>query len=198
MKSKAHLTDCVDHYKTTRKDLDHLAIGKAGTTPLHPEFVTKVLNELASEDAIFTVDVGTPSIWAARYLHFNGDRRMLGSWSHGSMAGALPQAIGAQAVYPKRQVVVMAGDGGLAMLMGELLTAVQNKLPVKIVVYNNSALAFVEVEMMSPALSLLEQNSRILTSARLQKPAVCSAGVSLNLKNLALLCLMPSPTKVRP
>ncbi len=98
---------------------------------------------------MFTVDVGTPCIWAARYLHFNGRRRLLGSWSHGSMACALPQALGAQSAFPRRQVIAMAGDGGLAMLMGELLTAVQNHLPVKIIVFNNGALAFVEVEMVS-------------------------------------------------
>ena len=148
-KDSGHLKDSVEHYGAARKSLDHLAVGKAGTSPLHPEYVTRVLDELAAEDAVFTVDVGTPSIWAARYLHFNGKRRMIGSWSHGSMASALPQALGAQAAFRGRQVISMSGDGGLAMLMGELLTAVQNKLPVKIVVFNNHSLAFVEVEMMS-------------------------------------------------
>jgi len=98
---------------------------------------------------VFTVDVGSPSIWAARYLKFNGKRRLLGSWVHGTMACALPQALGAQATFPERQVISMSGDGGLAMLMGELLTAVQNKLPVKIIVFNNQSLAFVETEMMA-------------------------------------------------
>ena len=148
-KDSAHLKDSVDHYKSSRKELDHLAVGEPGTSPLHPEYVARVLDEVADEDAIFTVDVGTPSIWAARYLHFNGKRRLIGSWSHGSMACAMPQALGAQAVFPHRQVISMSGDGGLAMLMGELLTAVQNKLPIKIVVFNNHALAFVEVEMMA-------------------------------------------------
>jgi pyruvate dehydrogenase (quinone) len=148
-KEGAHLRESLAHYQRTRKDLDHLAVGKPGTSPLRPEYVARVLNACAADDAVFTVDVGTPSIWAARYLHFNGRRRLLGSWSHGSMAGALPQAIGAQAALPQAQVIAMAGDGGLAMLMGELLTAVQNRLPVKIVVFNNSALAFVEVEMVS-------------------------------------------------
>jgi len=145
----AHLEDSVAHYKETRKELDELAVGKPGSSPLHPEYVARVLDEIAAEDAIFTADVGSPCIWAARYLHFNGKRRLLGSFSHGSMANALPQALGAQAAFPGRQVVTLSGDGGLAMLMGELLTAVQNKLPVKIVVFNNSALAFVEVEMMA-------------------------------------------------
>ena len=148
-KDRAHLKDSVEHYRSSRKELDHLAVGKPGISPLHPEYVARVLDEVAAEDAIFTVDVGTPSIWAARYLHFNGKRRLVGSWSHGSMASALPQALGAQSVFPKRQVISMSGDGGLAMLMGELLTAVQNKLPVKVVVFNNHALAFVEVEMMA-------------------------------------------------
>ena len=145
----AHLEDSVAHYKETRKELDELAVGKPGSSPLHPEYVARILDEIAAEDAIFTADVGSPCIWAARYLHFNGKRRLLGSFSHGSMANALPQALGAQAAFPRRQVVTLSGDGGLAMLMGELLTAVQNKLPVKIVVFNNSALAFVEVEMMA-------------------------------------------------
>jgi pyruvate dehydrogenase (quinone) len=148
-KDGAHLKDSVEHYHTTRKDLDELAVGKPGSSPLHPEFVTRTINELAAEDAIFTADVGTPCIWSARYLDFNGKRRLVGSFSHGSMANALPQALGAQAAFPGRQVVTLSGDGGLAMLMGELLTAVQNELPVKIVVFNNHALAFVEVEMMS-------------------------------------------------
>lgn len=148
-KDSAHLKDAMAHYQETRKDLDELAVGKPGTSPLHPEFVAHTLDAMAAEDAVFTVDVGTPCIWAARYLHFNGKRRLLGSWSHGTMACALPQALGAQAAYPGRQIISMSGDGGLAMMMGELLTAVQNKLPVKIIVFNNSALAFVEVEMIS-------------------------------------------------
>ena len=151
-KSSSHLNDCLEHYRHTRKELNNLAVGKPGSSPLHPELVAKVVDEIAAKDAVFTVDVGTPSIWAARYLHFNGKRNLVGSWSHGSMAGAVPQAIGAQAAFRGRQIIAMAGDGGLAMLMGELLTAVQNKLPIKIVVFNNSALAFVEVEMMSAGL----------------------------------------------
>ncbi len=148
-KDSAHLKDSVAHYQSSRKGLDHLAIGKPGTSPLHPEYVARIVDELAAEDTVFTVDVGTPSIWAARYLRFNGKRRLIGSWSHGSMACALPQALGAQAAFPGRQVISMSGDGGLSMMMGELLSAVQNKLPIKIILFNNHALAFVEVEMMS-------------------------------------------------
>ncbi len=148
-KDGGHLKHSLKHYRDSRKDLDELAVGKRGSSPLHPEYVTRVIDETADEDAVFTVDVGTPCIWAARYLRFNGKRRLIGSWSHGSMAGALPQALGAQAAFPARQVISLSGDGGLAMGMGELLTAVQNKLPVKIVVFNNGALAFVEVEMVA-------------------------------------------------
>jgi pyruvate dehydrogenase (quinone) len=101
----------------------------------------------AAEDAIFTFDVGTPTVWAARYLTMNGRRRLLGSFNHGSMANALPQAIGAQSAFPGRQVISLSGDGGLAMLMGELLTLQQLKAPVKIVVYQNDTLSFVELEM---------------------------------------------------
>jgi len=105
------------------------------------------LDKAASDDAVFTVDVGSPSIWAARYLRMNGKRRLVGSLTHGSMANALPQAIGAQVSHPGRQVITMSGDGGLAMLMGELLTLRQHDLPVKLVVFKNDSLAFVELEM---------------------------------------------------
>ncbi len=105
------------------------------------------MDELASDDAIFTCDVGTPTIWAARYLHKNGKRRLLGSFVHGSMANALPQAIGAQSAMPERQVISLSGDGGLAMLLGDILTLRQLNLPVKVVVFNNGALGFVELEM---------------------------------------------------
>ncbi|UOG73965.1 ubiquinone-dependent pyruvate dehydrogenase [Hymenobacter tibetensis] len=144
---RAHLEKSLKHYRDTRQSLDELATGEPGDTSMHPQYVTRLLNEQAAEDAVFTCDVGTPTIWAARYLLFNGKRRLIGSFNHGSMAGAMPQAIGAQLTYPGRQVIAMAGDGGLAMLLGELLTIRQLKLPVKIVVYNNSSLGFVELEM---------------------------------------------------
>ena len=143
----AHLKACLAHYRKAREGLDELATGKPGQKPIHPQYVAKVVDQVASEDAVFACDVGTPTIWAARYLHMNGRRRLLGSFVHGSMANAMPQAIGAQAVYPKRQVVSLSGDGGFAMLMGDLLTLVQHKLPVKIVVFNNGTLGFVELEM---------------------------------------------------
>jgi pyruvate dehydrogenase (quinone) len=143
----AHLELAQSHYKRARKGLDDLASGEPGKTPIHPQYLTAVLDKLAAEDAVFTCDVGTPTVWAARYLTMNGRRRLLGSFNHGSMANALPQAIGAQVAFPGRQVISMSGDGGLAMLMGELLTLQQLKAPVKVIVYQNNALSFVELEM---------------------------------------------------
>lgn len=144
---RAYLDRCLSHYKDTRRGLDDLAVGEPGHTPIHPQYVAKIVDELASEDAVFTCDVGTPVIWAARYLHMNGKRRLLGSFNHGSMANALPHAIGAQAAYPKRQVISLSGDGGLAMLLGDILTLKQHNLPVKVVVFTNGTLGFVELEM---------------------------------------------------
>ncbi|MFE4593225.1 pyruvate dehydrogenase [Streptomyces laurentii] len=116
--------------------------------PIHPEYVAAVLDELADDDAVFTVDTGMCNVWAARYLSPNGRRRIIGSFSHGSMANALPQAIGAQFTDPERQVVSMSGDGGFTMLMGDFLTLVQYDLPVKVVLFNNSSLGMVELEML--------------------------------------------------
>ncbi|HXM21843.1 MAG TPA: thiamine pyrophosphate-dependent enzyme, partial [Terriglobales bacterium] len=123
------------------------ATGHPGRKPIHPQYVAKMLDELAGKDAIFACDVGTPTIWAARYLRMNGKRRLLGSFNHGSMANALPQAIGAQVSHPGRQVIALSGDGGLAMLMGDLLSLQQLHLPVKVIVFKNDSLAFVELEM---------------------------------------------------
>jgi len=145
--NRNHLDQCLEHYQKARKGLDDLATGVPGKKPIHPQYVAKVVDQLAAEDTVFTCDVGTPTIWAARYLTMNGKRRLLGSFSHGSMANALPQAIGAQAAFPGRQVITFSGDGGLAMLMGDLLSLKQLNLPVKLVVFNNSSLAFVELEM---------------------------------------------------
>ncbi|MFD8999894.1 pyruvate dehydrogenase [Streptomyces sp. NPDC059582] len=116
--------------------------------PIHPEYVASVLDELADDDAVFTVDTGMCNVWAARYISPNGRRRVIGSFSHGSMANALPMAIGAQFTDRGRQVVSMSGDGGFAMLMGDFLTLVQYDLPVKVVLFNNSALSMVELEML--------------------------------------------------
>ena len=144
---EVHLKKSLEHYREARQGLDEVATGNSGKKPIHPQYVARILNRLASEDAVFTCDVGTPTIWAARYLTMNGKRRIIGSFNHGSMANALPHAIGAQVSYPGRQVISMSGDGGLSMLMGDLLTLRQHQLPVKIVVFKNESLAFVELEM---------------------------------------------------
>ena len=135
-----------NHYRNARSELDELAVGKPGESRIHPQYLTRMLDERAAADAIFTCDVGTPTVWAARYLRMNGQRRLLGSFAHGSMANALVQAIGAQSAAPTRQVVALCGDGGLTMLLGELATLRQWRLPVKVVVYNNQSLAFVALE----------------------------------------------------
>ncbi|HXI93161.1 MAG TPA: ubiquinone-dependent pyruvate dehydrogenase [Blastocatellia bacterium] len=142
-----HLKGALEHYRNVRKGLDDLANGETGSDTIHPQYLTRIIDELADEDAIFTCDVGTPTIWAARYLRMNGKRRLLGSFNHGSMANALTQAIGAQVSNPGRQVITLSGDGGLAMLMGDLLTLRQMQLPIKVVVFRNDALGFVELEM---------------------------------------------------
>jgi pyruvate dehydrogenase (quinone) len=148
---RAHLDKSLANYREARKDLDQLATGRPGG-PVHPQHIARALSTAASDDAIFTCDVGLPTVWAARYLAMNGRRRLLGSFWHGSMANAMAQAIGAQAAYRKRQVVAMCGDGGFAMLMGDLLSVVQLKLPVKLVVFNNGALGFIELEQKSAGL----------------------------------------------
>jgi len=143
----AHLDLMTAHYKRARGRLDKLADDRRNQSPLHPQYVAATIDRLAAANAIFTADVGTPCIWAARYLRMNGTRRLIGSFNHGSMNNALPQAIGAQASQPDRQVISLSGDGGLAMLLGELLTLHQQHLPVKVVVFNNGTLGFVELEM---------------------------------------------------
>jgi pyruvate dehydrogenase (quinone) len=110
------------HYRRARARLDKLAKDRRNDSSLHPQYVAATIDRLAAADAIFTADVGTPCIWAARYLRMNGTRRLIGSFNHGSMANALPHAIGAQASLPGRQVITLSGDGGLAMLLGELIT----------------------------------------------------------------------------
>ncbi len=117
-------------------------------TPIHPELAASVLDELADEDAYFTVDTGMCNVWSSRYLTPNGKRDESASFLHGTMANALPQAIGIQAAFPDRQVISWSGDGGLGMLMGELLTVKLHNLPVKTVVFNNSSLGMVKLEML--------------------------------------------------
>jgi len=142
-----HLDHALADYRRARADLDALAESGPRSKLIHPQYVTRVVSELADDDAIFSCDVGTPVAWAARYLKMNGRRRLVGSFSHGSMANAMLQAIGAQATFPRRQVISLSGDGGFTMMMGEFVTLLQTKLPVKIVVLNNGTLGFVEMEM---------------------------------------------------
>lgn len=143
----SHLDKALADYRKARADLDALAKGGTDTRPIHPQHVNRVVSELAADDAIFTCDVGTPVAWAARYLKMNGRRRLVGSFNHGSMANAMVHAIGAQAAFPGRQVISMSGDGGFTMMMGEFVTLIQHRLPVKIIVLNNGTLGFVELEM---------------------------------------------------
>jgi len=142
-----HLRISLQHYGKARKGLDELATEGTERGGSHPQFVAREISELAHDDAIFTCDVGTPTIWASRYLKMNGKRRLLGSFAHGSMASAMPQAVGAQLAAQDRQVISMSGDGGVSMLLGDLLTLHQLNLPVKVVVLRNDSLAFVELEM---------------------------------------------------
>ena len=142
-----HLDHALADYRRARADLDALAESGPRSKITHPQYVNRVVSELADDDAIFSCDVGTPVAWAARYLKMNGRRRLVGSFSHGSMANAMLQAIGAQAAFPRRQVISLSGDGGFTMMMGEFVTLLQTKLPVKIVVLNNGTLGFVEMEM---------------------------------------------------
>jgi pyruvate dehydrogenase (quinone) len=144
----ARLAQALKHYAKGRKSLDDLAVG-AGKRVLHPQQVAKAISDHASADAVFSCDVGLPTVWAARYLAMNGKRRLIGSFWHGSMANAMAQAIGAQAAFPGRQVISLSGDGGFSMLMGDFLSLTQLRLPVKIVVFNNGKLGFVELEQMS-------------------------------------------------
>jgi pyruvate dehydrogenase (quinone) len=145
----AHLVEAQRHYARARAELDELAAGSRRKGLIHPQQIAKALSAHASRDAVFTCDVGLPTVWAARYLTMNGHRRLIGSFWHGSMANAMAQAIGAQTAFPERQVVSMSGDGGFTMLMGDLLTIAQYNLPVKVVVFNNGALGFIELEQKS-------------------------------------------------
>ncbi|HEV3360967.1 MAG TPA: pyruvate dehydrogenase [Pseudonocardiaceae bacterium] len=156
--------------------------------PIHPEYVADILDELAADDAVFTVDTGMCNVWAARYLTPNGRRRVIGSFLHGTMANALPHAIGAQFAHPGRQVVSMSGDGGLGMLLGELLTVKLHKLPIKIVVFNNSSLGMVKLEMMVDGLVDFETDhdpvdfaaiahGAGIHSVRIEKPSEVRSGL---------------------
>jgi pyruvate dehydrogenase (quinone) len=165
------------HYQSARQGLDELATGKPGGI-LHPQHIARVLSELATDDAIFTCDVGLPTVWAARYLAMNGRRRLLGSLWHGSMANAMAQAIGAQAVDPGRQVISLSGDGGFTMLMGDLLSLKQLGLPVKVVVFNNGSLGFIELEQKSSGF--------ISTGTELQNPNFAAMAEAIGIKGVRI------------
>ncbi|RMX08377.1 ubiquinone-dependent pyruvate dehydrogenase [Corticibacter populi] len=141
------LDNARQHYAKAREGLDELAVPAPAGESIHPQYLTRLVSELAAPDAIFTADVGTPTVWAARYLQMNGQRRLIGSFSHGSMANAMLQAIGAQAAAPDRQVISLSGDGGFTMMMGDFISLAQLKLPVKVIVFNNGSLGFVAMEM---------------------------------------------------
>ena len=140
------LTKVVDAYT---RNIEH-------HTPIHPEYVASILDSLAPDDTVFTVDTGMNNVWAARYLTPNGRRRVIGSFTHGTMANALPHAIGAAYAAPDRKVVSMSGDGGLSMLLGELITVRQHGLPITTVVFNNSSLGMVRLEMMVDGMPAFE------------------------------------------
>ena len=134
-------------YEGVKKDLAAYTENKGDIKKIHPEYVMSEIDKLASDDAIFTVDTGMTCVWGARYLQATGMRKMLGSFNHGSMANAMPQAIGAALAYPGRQVVALCGDGGISMLLGDLATIVQYHLPIKLIVFNNRSLGMVKLEM---------------------------------------------------
>lgn len=171
-----HLNQALKHYAKARSDLDDLAVPGHIKNSVHPQYIVKLLSELAADDAIFSCDVGTSTVWAARYLKMNGERKLLGSFNHGSIANALPQAIGAQVAFPKRQVISLSGDGGFAMLMGDFLTLNQHDLPIKIIVFNNSSLGFVELEM--KAIGLLE------TAVSLKNPNFAKLAEAVGIRGL--------------
>jgi pyruvate dehydrogenase (quinone) len=137
-----------EHERKLQRVVDAYTTDVEDRTPIHPEYAADILDDVAADDAVFTVDTGMGNVWAARYLTPNGRRRVIGSFRHGSMANALPHAIGAQLAEPGRQVISISGDGGLAMLMGDLLTLSAYQLPVKVVVFNNASLGMVKLEML--------------------------------------------------
>ncbi|HUD47651.1 MAG TPA: ubiquinone-dependent pyruvate dehydrogenase [Candidatus Baltobacteraceae bacterium] len=208
-KNDAHLKQFVQDYQEVRRGLDELAVGHPGRKPMHPQYVARIVDELAADDAIFSCDVGTPTVWAARYLTMNGKRRLLGSFNHGSMANAMPQAIGVQSAFPNRQVVTFSGDGGFSMLMGDLLSLRQHQLPIKIILFNNSALSFVELEMkaagilgsgtklVNPNFATLAESAGLF-SVRVEDPADLKAAVTAAFQHdgLALVDAVVNPTEL--
>ena len=153
------------HHKKLTQVIDAYTSNIEKMTPLHPEFVADVIDEEAAQDAVFTVDTGMCNVWGARYITPNGQREQIGSFRHGSMANALPHAIGAQFADRDRQVISFNGDGGLAMLLGELLTVKLHNLPVKTFVFNNSSLGMVKLEMLVEGMPEFETDHEQLNFA---------------------------------
>ncbi|GAN80580.1 ubiquinone-dependent pyruvate dehydrogenase [Acidocella aminolytica] len=173
---ESFLRAAVADYHEARAELDELAKITPASKHVHPQQLNRLVSELAAPDAIFTCDVGTPTVWAARYLRLGGGRRLLGSFNHGSMANALLQAIGAQAAFPQRQVVSLSGDGGFTMMMGDFLTLSQLQLPVKVIVLNNGTLGFVELEM--------KANGFLDTGVDLQNPDFAAMANAMGVKGV--------------
>jgi pyruvate dehydrogenase (quinone) len=177
-RDRSHLDQATEHYRKTRKSLDDLAVGRPGRRPIHPQQVVKAISDQAADDAVFTCDVGLPTVWAARYLAMNGKRRLLGSFWHGSMANAMAQTIGAQLAFPGRQVISLSGDGGFAMLMGDFLSLAQLGLPVKVVVFNNGALGFIELEQKSTGF--------LATGTELKNPNFANMAEAVGIRGIRL------------
>ena len=173
---RTFLDAALAHYAKARADLDKLAESKPGGKLIHPQYVARLISELADDDAVFTCDVGTQSVWAARYLKMNGKRRLIGSFNHASMANAMPQAIGAQASHKDRQVISMSGDGGFAMMMGDFISLAQLGLPVKVVVLNNGTLGFVEMEMKAAGF--------VDTAVTLKNPDFAAMAMAMGIKGV--------------
>jgi pyruvate dehydrogenase (quinone) len=169
----------LDFYKEVKKKLMIYVNDPGKPNAIHPEFVASVINELADKDTIFTVDTGMCCVWAARYIHSTGERKMLGSFNHGSMANAMPQAIGAALACPGKQVIAFCGDGGLSMMMGDLMTIVQYKLPVKIIVFNNRSLGMVKLEMQVAGIPDLETDMLNPDFAKIAE-AMGMPGITIN------------------
>lgn len=174
----SHLARAQAHYTRTRRSLDELAEITPRNRRIHPQQIVRTLSELAQDDAIFSCDVGLPTVWAARHLEMNGKRRLMGSFVHGSMANAMAQAIGAQAAFKDRQVISLSGDGGFSMLMGDFLTLAQQSLPVKVIVFNNGALGFVELEQKSTGILSVGTN--------LQNPNFAAMAQSMGIRGIRL------------
>src|ERR1700716_3795914 len=185
----AHLAQAREDYAKARQALAALAGGSPGKGLIHPQQIARAISEHAADDAVFTCDVGLPTVWAARYLAMNGKRRLIGSFWHGSMANAMPHAIGAQKAFPGRQVISLSGDGGFTMLMGDFLSLAQLGLPAKGVVFNNSALGFLKIEQKPTGFldfgtDLKNPNFAAMAEAcgvrgiRLEDPADVDAGIA--------------------